>query len=133
MLDQLPEPVEVINESGAASTVTAQRVCAILRWRRQRDLFFEPGLFADPAWDILLELYAAELGDYPMAVTSLCIGAAVPITTALRWIRLLEQKGIVTRTPDPRDGRRILVRLSQKGSTAMSAFMRRAQPSDPLL
>lgn len=120
-------------ETSGAPDVTAQRVRAILKGRRQRDWFFEDGLFADPAWDILLELYEAELGGYRMSVSSLCIGAAVPATTALRWIKHLGQKELVSRALDPADGRRVFVSLSHKASTAMSEFMRCTLPSEPTL
>jgi hypothetical protein len=43
-----------------------------------REQFFGPDLFADPAWDILLDLYAARLEQQRVAVSSLCIAAAVP-------------------------------------------------------
>src|SRR4051812_23053389 len=65
-LDELVDPAE---QSGASHT--AERVRTILRARRLRDRFFEAQLFADPAWDILLELYAAELGRYRTSVSSL--------------------------------------------------------------
>ena len=42
--------------------VSEKAVRAIIKQRRNRDRFFDAQLFADPAWDILLELYAAELG-----------------------------------------------------------------------
>jgi hypothetical protein len=56
---------------------------AFLRLRSQH---FVPALFADPAWDILLDLAAARIDGRMVAVSSLCIAAAVPATTALRWI-----------------------------------------------
>jgi len=63
-----------------------KQVRAVIRARRARAQFFEATLFADPAWDMLLELFASELGTERMSVTALCAGAAVPPTTALRWI-----------------------------------------------
>ena len=86
-------------------------VRALLKLRRNRDRFFDASLFADPAWDILLELYASSLGQYRMSVSSLCAGAGVPATTALRWINHLEEKGLISRRPDPTDGRRCFIML----------------------
>src|SRR5437762_3206264 len=52
------------------------QVRAILRARRSRDRFFDASLFADPAWDMLLELYLAELlGERRLSVGSLCQSA----------------------------------------------------------
>jgi DNA-binding MarR family transcriptional regulator len=102
--------------------VKGDDIRAILKARRSRSQFFPENLFADPAWDILLELYAAELGQRRISVTSLCIGAAVPATTALRWINALEKAALLTRRNDPLDGRRIYVNLSQAGFEAMDAY-----------
>ena len=67
----------------------------IIRARRMRDQFFSEGLFEDPAWDMLLDLYAAEMEGAQVSVSSLCIAAAVAPTTALRWIARMTERRIV--------------------------------------
>jgi DNA-binding MarR family transcriptional regulator len=104
--------------------VSENEVRALLRMRRNRDRFFGGDLFADPAWDILLELYAATLGQFRVSVGSLCVAAAVPPTTALRWINHLEVKGMIVRRSDPTDGRRQFLMLSNQAIEAMSAYFR---------
>lgn len=99
-------------------------VRSILGARRSRERFFDAELFADPAWDILLELYAAELGQQYLSVTSVCIGAAVPSTTALRWIGLLEKKRLIQRRADALDGRRVFLMLTEAGKEVMDRFFR---------
>lgn len=97
------------------------------RDRRRRDSIFEDkSLFAEPAWDILLDLFVAAKEGRLVSVTSACIGAAVPSTTALRWIAILEEKGLLIRTPDTRDARRYNVRLTAKGYGAMVQYFSRA-------
>lgn len=54
-----------------------------IRARRLREQMFSPELFADPAWDMLLDLYAARLERRRVSVSSLCIAAAVPRCGAL--------------------------------------------------
>lgn len=121
IVDQLVEaPVVRTSEQ----PISDKEVRAILRLRRNRDRFFEGDLFADPAWDILLELYAAALGQFRVTVSNLCAGAAVPATTALRWINQLEKKGMIVRRSDPIDGRRHFLMLSEKALEAMGAFFR---------
>lgn len=100
----------------------AAQVRAVLRSRRLRDHIFSPGLFADPAWDILLDLMAARLEGARVSVSSLCIAAAVPPTTALRWIRQLTERGLLERQADPNDGRRIFIALSEKGADAVGRW-----------
>ena len=52
-------------------------------------------------------------------VSSLCIAAAVPATTALRWLKTMTDKGIFLRRADPHDGRRVFVELAPEASIAM--------------
>jgi DNA-binding MarR family transcriptional regulator len=94
----------------------------MLRLRRLRDSYFDPSLFADPAWDMLLDLLAARVEGDQVAVSSLCIAAAVPPTTALRWIKAMTDHGLFERHADPMDGRRIFIRLSETATRAMSKY-----------
>lgn len=95
----------------------------LIQWRRLRERHFGPGLFADPAWDILIELAASHVERRSVPVSSLCAAAAVPSTTALRWINILVDRGLVVRESDPRDKRRVYVRLSQTGLQKMEAYL----------
>lgn len=110
----------------SAPTVTSTQVRAILRQRRARDEMFDEDIFADPAWDMLLDLYAATLDRRTITVSSLCIAAAVPATTALRWIKSLTSQGLFARVPDRHDARRIYVTLTPKSIAAMNRYFARA-------
>jgi hypothetical protein len=94
----------------------------LLRVRRQRDQYLPGDLFADPAWDMMLDLMAARLAGERVSVSSLCIAAAVPPTTALRWIRQLTERGFFLRQADPADGRRIFIALSDEAAAAVSRW-----------
>lgn len=96
---------------------------AMIRARRLRDQFFSGEMFADPAWDMLLDLLLARLEQRTVAVSSLCIAAAVPPTTALRWIKRLTDEGVFVRTADPRDGRRVFIDLSDEAADGMAAYI----------
>lgn len=110
------------NEAKPSREVTVAQVRQVIKIRRARDRFFPPELFSDPAWDMLLDLTAAGLENRMVSVSSLCIAAAVPTTTALRWIRNLCDSGIFERRIDPCDARRALVQLSPSTSVAMLAY-----------
>lgn len=97
-------------------------VRATIRARRLRDQFFDSGLFADPAWDMLLDLFAAQLEHARVSVSSLCIAAAVPPTTALRWITTMREAGLFERHDDPFDRRRAYVGLSETARLAMQRY-----------
>ncbi len=53
----------------SVASVDGQLVRALLRLRRVRGQFFLPALFADPAWDILLNLAAARIERRRVAVS----------------------------------------------------------------
>jgi DNA-binding MarR family transcriptional regulator len=94
----------------------------MLNARRARTKFFNPGLFADPAWDMLLDLYLAHLTHRRVSVTGLCSASQVPATTALRWIKTLEDDGLVSRHPDKFDGRRSFIELTAKAEQSLQRF-----------
>lgn len=95
-----------------------------IRARRMRDdAFGIGGLFEDPAWDMLLDLFAAELERQRVSVSSLCIAAAVAPTTALRWIGKLVDAGLLERRPDDFDRRRAFLSLTARASTAMRNYV----------
>lgn len=107
--------------------VTGGDIRAMIRWRRRRDALLSDALFADPAWDMILDLCAAQAEDVDVAVSSLCIAAAVPATTALRWIRTLTDAGVFERVADPHDRRRIHIRLRGDIATAVLRFLGEAK------
>lgn len=100
----------------------ARDIRAMIRVRRLRDSFFDASLFADPGWDMLLDLMAARIEQRQVAVSSLCIAAAVPPTTALRWIKTMTEAGLFARRCDPRDGRRVFIDLSDEATGAMEGW-----------
>jgi len=100
----------------------AKAVRRMLRQRRMREQYFPADLFADPAWDMLLDLYAARLERQPVSVSSLCIAAAVPATTALRWIKTMTDAGLFVRDADPHDGRRIFIALAEGTCDALARY-----------
>lgn len=94
----------------------------IIRQRQLRARFFDGELFADPAWDILLDLTAARVEHTRVSVTSLCIASGVPPTTALRWIAQMKESGLVERVEDETDKRRAFITLTDKAADAMARF-----------
>jgi DNA-binding MarR family transcriptional regulator len=102
--------------------VSVEAVRSVIRARRLRTRYFAEDLFADPAWDMLLDLLQAEIAQLRVPVSSLCIAAAVPATTALRWLKSMTDKGIFLRRADPHDGRRVFVELSRDASVALRRY-----------
>ena len=113
---------EEANSVGSSAT-SAEFVRRVIAARAARSRYFSDDLFADPAWDILLELYALRCAQQRISVSKLCLAARVPPTTALRWIDKLDSEGLVDREADPLDARRVWVSLSDRGNDAMSAYV----------
>lgn len=110
-------------DAGEPRPVTAARIRAHIKARRLRERFLPADLFADPAWDMLLDLAAARLEGTMVSVSSLCIAGNVPTTTALRWIKTLVDRGLVLRTPDPDDARRSFIHLAPQTVPALEACL----------
>ncbi len=94
----------------------------IIRQRQLRARFFDGDLFADPAWDMLLDLTAARAEHSRVSVTSLCIASGVPPTTALRWIGQMTDAGLLERIEDETDRRRAFVTLTDKAADTMARY-----------
>ena len=108
--------------TGNLPTIAAELVREVIRARRVRARYFDETLFADPAWDMLLDLLQAEIAQHRVPVSSLCIAAAVPPTTALRWIKTMTDAGLFLRRSDPHDGRRVFVELSPGASESIRRY-----------
>ena len=114
------------NDRSHAPASPGSRIADIIRARSMRAKFFKAELFADPAWDMLLDLLQAEIAQLRVPVSSLCIAAAVPATTALRWLKNMTDRGLFVRRADPHDGRRVFVELSREASVAMRRYFAEA-------
>ena len=117
-----PERPSSAVSTGDTPNVSGELVRQVIRARRLRARYFDEELFADPAWDMLLDLLAAEIAQHRVPVSSLCIAAAVPPTTALRWIKTMTDAGLFLRRSDPHDGRRVFVELSPGASTSIRRY-----------
>lgn len=110
----------------------ARLVRKVIQQRQLRARFFPPELFADPAWDILLDLTASRVERRRVSVTSLCIASGVPPTTALRWISQLIDVGLLERQQDELDRRRAFIALTDKGAESMARYFAELGKDAPL-
>lgn len=117
------QPFTSVTASAAEAALDPQSIRNLIRVRRMRERFFEEELFADPAWDILLDLMASRLEGTKVSVSSLCIAAAVPATTALRWIKSMTDQGYLERRADPTDARRVYIHLSDVSAQKMAQYL----------
>jgi hypothetical protein len=93
--------------------------------RSRTNLFGVPELFGEPAWDMLVDLFIASEEGKRISVSSLCIASAVPMTTALRWIAILETRNLILRTTDPVDARRFFISLAPETHSKIKTHFER--------
>jgi len=91
---------------------------------------FSPHLFSDPAWDILLELYAMQLKRGRVNISRITESSGVPLTTVLRWIDKLDAEALIVRQRDIHDARRVWVSLSQYGLSLMNRYFQAVDRDD---
>jgi hypothetical protein len=111
-------PSVVKSARTGSEEVVRMMICA----RAGRFKVLPATLFADPAWDMLLDLYLADILSKRVSVSSLCGASNVPATTALRWIGHLTDEGLVERSSDPYDARRYFISLSEAGLARMDRY-----------
>lgn len=95
----------------------------LYRQRTLRARHFPHSLFAEPVWDMLLDLFVNDCDRRRQTVKSVCIAARVPTTTALRHLNWLIDEGLAVRLPHPSDSRSVHVCLSETGFAAMSSYL----------
>jgi DNA-binding MarR family transcriptional regulator len=95
----------------------------IIHSRRIRSRHFQRSMFGEPAWDVLLLVYAGDVSGDRQTPTKLARWTGIPLSTVSRWIEYLEHQQLVERQPHPTDKRIVFVRLLPKGRQAMSNYL----------
>lgn len=93
-----------------------------LQNRRTRHDYLPTHIFGEPGWVMMLELFISNHQERPISVTALCALSGEPQSTALRWIAILEQEGLVLRSDASLDKRVRLVSLSHKGLELLDEY-----------
>lgn len=130
-LEQLSRPYPCESEprratDGGLAACDPRTLCRDLyRIRRLRDEILGADLFNDHAWDMMLDLYQAELEGADVTVVSLCAAAQTPQTSGLRIIGNLIERGLLQKRVDAADRRRCFVTLTVRGHRAMHELVSR--------
>lgn len=127
------EPGGAGQPDGMLSTARLTIAMAWINARTARDRSFDMDLFADPAWDILLDLYVNLCRDRAVSISDLYTACSTPPTTTLRWITILEKHELVSRRSDPTDRRRRYISLTAMAIDKMERTLDKAMESDKKL
>lgn len=113
-------------ETAASQQWFIERATTLMKDRQLRKRFLPVDLFREPGWDMMIAIYIADSAGDPVNVKTLVAMVDGPATTSQRWIDHLDRLGLVSRTTDPFDRRRIEVSLTAAGRTAMEGYLRAA-------
>lgn len=114
---------EVLPQVGTDSRRKARpnKVRACIRWRAARSELLGQNLFYDPAWDILLCLYASHLEGAESGLEELKRWVDVPVTVLCRWLTVLEERRLISRNKS-RSGADGSIALTDTGLGGMHAL-----------
>jgi hypothetical protein len=104
-----------------------EQVLAILALRRRRETWFGAVLFCDPAWDLLLELFAAALAGHAIEFGDLCASVRMPQSVVAGWLGKLAERGLIIYRNTPACTR-TRIALSRRGECLMSELLREVSP-----
>lgn len=122
MLRFSPGTAQSFESESVGSAVTAQQVRSYVAARREHKLLADGGI-SDPAWDILLELFASSLEKRDVMVADACHAVGCPLTTGLRYLRLLQDAGLVRRKDQRRDMRTRIITITDEGRDLVQTFL----------
>ncbi|QTD55469.1 helix-turn-helix domain-containing protein [Parasphingorhabdus cellanae] len=90
------------------------RAETMLRWSRLKAnmLNMGAGLFTDSCWNMCLDIYVCDLKDEKITVSSIAHSSGIPMTTAMRYINVMVEEGLLEKSPNPSDNRMIFISTS---------------------
>lgn len=97
------------------SSASAIAVAELALRRKLAALFSQGRLPCDPALDILLEVYLGLRQARLRTPGDVAANTGLPTSSMTRWIKILEESGLVQRHKDTRDNRRICLTLTGEG------------------
>jgi DNA-binding MarR family transcriptional regulator len=116
-------PVAKSGTDAADRQSLVSRARVVLNSRRIRKQYFNRDLFGEPAWEILLALFITEESAGRLSMGKLAEWIEVPLSTVVRWVKTLEEEGLIERTDHPTDRRTVFIRLREKGKKALDAYL----------
>ncbi len=117
---QWPNALSRVERNSLNLALKAQ---VIYKQRRKRKEFIPSEFLAEPAWDMLLELFMQFAGKAKVSTTSLCIASDSAPSTALRYIGQLESADFIKRSASVFDKRVTFVELTDQGVLAVGRYL----------
>lgn len=109
--------------SGIEGPSYASYATAVVNARARLRRMFEIDIVNGPAFDMLLRIFAANEANNAISITALGAAAGVPHASTARWVRALEDNGIVQRKQDPNDHRRSELALTSRAESVLRDWL----------
>lgn len=121
---QAPESVSSADNINTEELV--RRAEKLLRWSRLKaeTLNLGSGLFADSCWNMCLDVYICDLKGNKITVSSIAHSSGIPMTTAMRYINVMAEEGLLEKSPNPSDNRMIFISSSATCKDKISTILR---------
>ncbi len=130
MMSSSPRSLATTSKRGGNQGALDPRAAALVPLARvlvaqihERRCYWPLVPLSDPHWLMMLELFIAAEEQRLVSVSSLCMAAGVPSTTALRYVRALEDQDVFERTVHPKDRRICHIRLSADARRQMERYL----------
>lgn len=117
---------DIVDLSSSAKTAMAirraERTMEFRRYRNSRFADLAP-LLAEPAWDMVMHLFLANMEGRELSVTELESLCGIPHSTAFRLKRMLIDAGWIEQRPAKRDARKEMLSLTRRRMSEMVDFL----------
>ncbi len=100
---------------GTGGVNLVERAEQFLQWGRLKSGMLDTGngLFTDSCWNMCLDIYICGLKDQPVTVSAIAHSSGIPMTTAMRYINVMVEQGLLQKSSNPADNRMVFVAVSQ--------------------
>ena len=117
------DPVIAIANIDTAELI--QRAEKLLKWNRLKAEILNPGsgLFADSCWNMCLDTCICDLKGKKITVSAIAHGSGIPMTTAMRYINVMVEEGLLQKSPNPSDNRMIFLSTSEACKEKISTLL----------
>jgi len=105
----------------------------ILKHRKMRRGHLPEQIFGEPGWEMLLDLFIHMNLGKAVNISSMCLATNAPKTTALRYIELLAEMGLIQKVASPHDGRITYVKLTPKAYVSLGTYLLEVSRATPEL
>ncbi|MEP0144501.1 MAG: hypothetical protein ABJP02_10355 [Parasphingorhabdus sp.] len=102
------------------------RAKKFLQWSRFKaeTLNLGSGLFSDSCWDMCLDIYICDLKDEKITISSIAHSSGIPMTTAMRYINVMTEDGLLEKSSNPSDNRMVFISTSDNCKEKISTILR---------